>query len=73
MSTDRTDFYVGQLDKYKGWTINQAVRTPRHLTEDESFFGLELASPDKKKKVVLWIEQDDEGNGPGSFRVEDSK
>ena len=73
MPNDLMDFYVGQLNSYKGWTINQIVRTAKDLPEDESFFGIELLSPDKKKKVIVWILRDDEGNGYGSFNVDEVK
>lgn len=72
-TTDRTDFYVGELKKYEGWSIRKPVRTPKHYQEDEQRFGLLLESPDGKKNVVLWILQDDEDNGSGSFNVEEMK
>ena len=70
---DPMDFYVGELAKYTGWTVSGPIRTPKHLTQDEARFGLALTSPDGKRKVALWILQDDEDNGPGSFNVDEVK
>ena len=68
---DLMDFYVGQLKKYVGWTIKRIVRTPKNLSEDESFFGIELIKPNSKNKAIVWILRDDEGNGHGSFNVDE--
>ena len=68
---DRMDFYVKELKKVAGWTISNAVRTPKGVENIDDCFGIELTSPDKKKTVVMWILADNEGNGPGSFEIDE--
>lgn len=64
-----TDFYVRKLNQLVGYTVVGTVRSP----EDEfgyEFFGLNLMNFKTKRKCVLWILADDEGNGPGSFEID---
>jgi len=65
------EFYLRELSKIIGATIIGVVETPQ--TNDpweEDFFGLKLEFCDGSIKV-LWFLRDDEGNGPGSFSIED--
>lgn len=62
----RLDFYIKQLIPTVGATIVGVVNDP-----DGEFFGLSLRLKGGAKKV-LWFQSDDEGNGPGSFSLEDS-
>jgi hypothetical protein len=68
---DEIDFYVQQLKQYVGWTIAEIAKTP--AKEPVGYFGVILSSPDKQRKVVVWILSDDEGNSHGSFNVYELK
>lgn len=59
------DFYVKQLSQVVGGTITTVA-----VDDENEFFGLSIAMPDGSRKV-LWFLSDDEGNGPGSFDIED--
>lgn len=59
------DFYVKQLSQVVGGTITTVA-----VDNENEFFGLAIAMPDGNRKV-LWFLSDDEGNGPGSFDIED--
>ena len=60
----KNDFYTKQLQKLIDCTIVATVSD-----EEGEFFGLLLDDPDGKK-IALWLQSDDEGNGPGSFSIE---
>lgn len=57
-------FYTDQLAPLIGAKITAAV------ADSEGFYGLSLTMPNGNRKV-LWFLSDDEGNGPGSFTIED--
>ena len=38
---------------------------------EEGFFGLEIRKGDKE--YILWFLCDDEGNGPGSFEIQEAE
>ncbi len=40
------------------------------ISEDKEFFGFGVLMPNKKRKVV-WVDMDAEGNGPGWLNIED--
>ena len=55
-------YYTDRLEKLVGGKIVGVVT-------DEEFFGFVVQV--RNKRVVLWFLQDDEGNGPGSFELND--
>ncbi len=60
-----TKFYVTKLSELAGGTIESACHTP------DGYFGLVVKMPNKSKKN-LFILRDDEGNGPGSFEIQEA-
>lgn len=60
----KNDFYTKQLQKLIGHTVVATVSDERG-----EFFGLMLRDA-KGKQTALWLQSDDEGNGPGSFSIE---
>lgn len=64
-----SNYYANRLAELAGATIVGAALSPKDEFGDE-FFGLELVTSEGKK-LVLWILRDDEGNGPGSFELEE--
>jgi hypothetical protein len=59
----QVEFYAKQLLPIIGGVITGVA-----VDENDEFFGLRIAKNSQIK--VLWILQDDEGNGPGSFSIE---
>ena len=70
MSSKVTEFYLKQLSNLIGGKITQVATTEADESGDE-FFGLVVTMPNGKSKTVL-ILRDDEGNGPGSFEIQDN-
>ena len=66
---DCTDFYVKQLSQLNGWTVGGPVVSPPDELLGDRFFG--LAPTKNGASKILWILRDDEGNGPGSFEIQD--
>jgi len=62
------DFYLQQLQPLVGAKIVGLVRA---AGEHEEFFGLLVELPNHEHKVLLFL-RDDEGNGPGSFEIQDA-
>ena len=62
----RTKFYADKLAKLCGGTVVGAVVSNDYGIE---FYGLQIHK--KGETLNLWLLQDDEGNGPGSFRIEE--
>lgn len=62
------DFYLQQLQPFVGAKI---VGLARADGEHDEFFGLVVELPDKERKVIFFL-RDDEGNGPGSFEIQDA-
>jgi len=58
------NFFTNQLNKLVGGKIESAVQE-----KDGELFGLQIVLPNKSKKVI-WFLRDDEGNGPGSFDIQ---
>lgn len=63
------DFHLQQLRPLLGGTITNLARTGVDEYGDE-FFGLVVTLPNGKKRTVIFL-ADDEGNGPGSFQIND--
>lgn len=63
-------FYLGQLDQFVGWTVDTLAQSPEDEFGDQ-YFGLVLKNG--KARKIVWFLRDDEGNGPGSFDIEDVK
>lgn len=59
------EFYLKELAELYGSKVTGGC-----YSSDGDFFGLKLHLPNGKKKI-LWILQDDEGNGAGSFEIAD--
>lgn len=58
-------FYTDRLSPLVGAKVTAVVSDP-----EGEFFGLSLTLPGGNRKT-LWFLSDDEGNGPGSFDIED--
>jgi hypothetical protein len=61
-----TKYYLAQLNTLVGGKVT-AVATD----EDEEFFGLQITMPDGTRRTILFL-SDDEGNGPGSFEIQNA-
>lgn len=59
------EFYCRRLAALTGGTITGPAATP------DGFVGLAVCGKDGKTRI-LWILQDDEGNGPGSFEIDEA-
>lgn len=59
------DFYTKQLEGLVGGLVTGVVVDPVN-----EFFGLSLTMPNGNRKRI-WLLSDDEGNGHGSFDIED--
>jgi hypothetical protein len=62
------DFYLQQLQPFVGAKI---VGLARADGEYDEFFGSIVELPDKERKVIFFL-KDDEVNGPGSFEIQDA-
>lgn len=60
--TKAQEFYCRKLDALTNGTIVGPAAAP------DGFVGLAVRGKDAKVRI-LWILQDDEGNGPGSFEI----
>lgn len=60
------DFYCKELQPLMDGKVVNTAQDP-----EGEFFGLVIELPTGKQKI-LWILQDDEGNGPGSFDINDA-
>lgn len=61
------DYRAGILHKLSGSIIEQAVTDAKG-----KFFGIQIKTPLGKHKII-WFLQDEEGNGPGAFQIDDLK
>jgi hypothetical protein len=61
------NFYLQQLQSLVGAKIVGLVRAD---DEHDEFFGFVVELPNKERKVIFFL-RDDEGNGPGSFEIQD--
>ncbi len=55
--------YIRELDQLVGGTITGTL-----IDQDDEFFGLQVMV--NRRKWNLWLQSDDEGNGPGAFSLE---
>ena len=60
-------WYLKQLAPLVGGMI---IGLTEDISDDEGFFGLIVHQKDGST-VVVWFYRDDEGNGPGSFIIDD--
>jgi len=63
MKNKTTQFYLKQLEVLVGGKVIGLVHD-----EAEEFYGVRIQKKDGTI-VAMWILQDDEGNGPGSFEI----
>jgi hypothetical protein len=63
------DFHLQQLRPLVGGRITSLARTGVDEYGDE-FFGLVITLPNGQKRTLIFL-ADDEGNGPGSFQLDD--
>lgn len=67
----KTDFYLKKLHPLVGGKITALARSgPSDDPFEDEFFGFEVTLPNGKKKTVILL-ADDEGNGPGSFDIQE--
>ena len=59
-------YYLDQLGKLVGGKI---VGVAKDDSGDEDFYGL-IVEKGKKKRAIFFL-RDDEGNGPGSFEIQE--
>ena len=64
------DFYLQQLQPLVGAKIVGLARTDE--SDPDEYFGLVVELPNKQRKAIFFL-RDDEGNGPGSFEIQDAK
>jgi hypothetical protein len=62
------DYYLQQLQPLVGAKI---VGLARADGEYDEFFGLIAELPNKERKIIFFL-RDDEGNGPGSFEIQEA-
>ena len=69
------DFYLQQLQPLVGAKIVGLARTDE--SDPDEYFGLVVELPNKQRKVIFFLRddflRDDEGNGSGSFEIQDAK
>jgi hypothetical protein len=65
---DKTEFYLRQLSQLLGGRITRLARSGKDRFGVE-VVGFIVSMPDGKQKTLL-IFADDEGNGPGSFKIQ---
>jgi hypothetical protein len=58
-------FYLRQLHPLIGQRVKATI-----TDADGEFFGLSFVDADGRE-TLLWLQNDDEGNGPGSFTMEE--
>jgi hypothetical protein len=69
MTEEELKFYLGRLKQFVGGRIIGTVHSEPDELGDR-FFGLQIRTNGKTQ--FLWFLQDDEGNGPGSFDIQDA-
>ena len=62
----QTQFYLKQLEILVGGTVVGLA----HDGSSEGFVGITVKT--KAGKKIVWFLCDDEGNGPGSFDIQDA-
>jgi hypothetical protein len=63
------EFYLEQLAQFVGWKVTGVAKAPLDEFGD-AYFGLVLTKSAAKR--IVWFLRDDEGNGPGSFEVQEA-
>lgn len=63
------DYFIDELLKLVDGKIVGVVYDG---TGYERYYGLKIVSDRREETKVLWFLRDEEGNGPGSFSVEDA-
>jgi hypothetical protein len=63
MSHASAQFQADRLSQFIGWKVEDVT-----VDQDGEMFGLILSKG--KMRTVIWILQDDEGNGPGSIEIQ---
>ena len=60
-----------ELQKLVGYTVSQ-IALDYDGDEDslDKFYGLVLVKKGDPQKLIAWIQQDPEGNGPGFLQIE---
>jgi hypothetical protein len=66
----QTKFYLDQLRPLVGGKIIRLAICDDD--EEEEYFGLVISMPNGKTKTLIFL-RDDEGNGPGSFEIQDDE
>lgn len=62
------DVFVIELEELIGCKIDGVIREKGHY---ETYYGLKINDARRKKTLAIWFLRDEEGNGPGSFSIED--
>lgn len=65
-----TKFYLDKLGQLEGGTIEGVTFDPTDHGFDVEFFGIIVRMKNNVRKAVFFL-RDDEGNGPGSFEIQD--
>jgi len=64
------DYFLKELEKLIDCKIVGVV----HSDEEDSYekyYGLKIADKRREETKIIWFLRDEEGNGPGSFTIED--
>lgn len=61
------DYFVEELEDLVGCKIVGVVRS---TDKYEKYYGLKIADNVREETIILWFLRDEEGNGPGSFTIE---
>ena len=68
---NRTEFHLKQLEPLIGGTVVSLARSGVDPELGDEFFGLVIQLKNGQKKSLMLL-SDDEGNGPGSFEINDA-
>jgi|WetSurSiteA1Bulk_404760.scaffolds.fasta_scaffold99521_3 hypothetical protein len=61
------DYYVEELEQLIDCKIVGIVRS---TDKYEKYYGLKIDDPRMERGLIIWFLRDEEGNGPGSFTIE---
>lgn len=70
MTEEELKFYLDKLAQFVGGRIIGTVNSEPNEFGDQ-FFGLQIRTNGKTQ--YLWFLGDDEGNGPGSFDIQEAE
>lgn len=62
------DYFINELERLVNTKIVGVVISGEGY---QRYYGLKIDDPIMEKGYILWFESDEEGNGPGSFVIED--